>query len=141
MLRISLIIICLATLAAAPSFAAGELVIIVNKENSNAIDRPMISKIYLGNMARWPAGGSIVVIELPEDQPETAIFSSKVIGKSVQAIKAIWAQNVFTGRVTPPKIAPNDEEVKRIVANSKNGIGYIKASSVDSSVKVILTVH
>jgi hypothetical protein len=53
-------------------------------------------------------------------------------------VKALWAQLIFSGRALPPKQAASDEDVKKLVGASKGGIGYIKASSLDDSVKAVL---
>lgn len=140
MTRILLLTLSLFLLLVAPAFSAGGLAVIVNKENNNAIDRSTIQKIYLGTLSRWPSGGVIAVLDQPEDSPVTAQFDTKVVGKSVATMKDIWAQNVFTGKAMPPKVHASDEVIRGIVARSKNAIGYIRSSSVDSSVKVVLTV-
>jgi hypothetical protein len=75
---------------------------------------------------------------LPEDNPVRASFSTDVLGKSVGNVKAVWAQLVFSGRALPPKQAASDDEVKKLVAANKSAIGYVKASSVDDSVKAVI---
>jgi hypothetical protein len=50
----------------------------------------------------------------------------------------MWAQQVFSGKGLPPKVIDGDAEVKKAVAAQGNAIGYIKPSSVDDSVKVLL---
>ena len=52
-------------------------------------------------------------------------------------MKAVWARVIFTGKGLPPKVFDPDAEVKKVVSSNKNAIGYIRASSVDSSVKVV----
>lgn len=141
MFKTLLILVSLLLITASQAFAAEDIAVIVNKENNNAIDRAVVRKIYLGSASRWASGGAIVALDQPEDSAPAATFAAKVIGKSVAAIKDIWAQNVFTGKAIPPKVLPSDEEVKRMVARSKNAIGYIKSSSADTSVKVILNVR
>lgn len=141
MVRIVLSTVCLLLFMTGSVFAAEDLVVIVNKENSNAIDRAMITKIYLGNISRWPSGGAVVALDQPEESPSTVAFAARVIGKPIRSIKDFWAQNVFTGKAIPPKVLTNDEEVKKMVARSKNAIGYIKSSSADNSVKVIFTMR
>lgn len=141
MVRIVLNAVCLLLLMTGSVFAAEELAVIVNKENSNAVDRAMISKIYLGNISRWPSGGAVVALDQPEESPTTAAFAARIVGKPIRSIKDLWAQNVFTGKAIPPKVLANDEEVKKMVARSKNSIGYIKSSSADNSVKVVFTVR
>ena len=60
------------------------------------------------------------------------------MGKSVGNVKAVWAQLVFSGRALPPKQAASDDEVKKLVAANKSAIGYVKASSLDDSVKAVI---
>lgn len=139
MLRIALITVGLFLLLAG-SAAAEELVVIVNKDNKTNVDRQLIQKIYQGDVSRWPSGGVVAALDQPEDSPIAAQFAAKVIGKPLAALKDIWAHNIFTGKAMPPKVHSSEETIKKIVGRSKNAIGYIKASSVDSSVKVVLTV-
>lgn len=141
MFRTSIIISYLLLSAASMAFAAENIAVIVNRENTNTIDRAMIAKIYLGSISRWPSGGTIVAYDQPEDNASTSTFAARVLGKPVRVIKDIWAQNVFTGKAIPPKILSSDDEVKKAVARSRNTIGYIRAGSVDNSVKVVFTVQ
>lgn len=80
----------------------------------------------------------LVAIDLPEDNPVRASFSTDGLGKSVGNVKAVWAQLVFSGRALLPKQASSDDEVKKLVAANKNAIGYVKASSLDDSVKAVI---
>lgn len=141
MKRISTFIVALFLLTASQVLAAEELSVIVNRDNNNTVDVALVKKIYLGSTTRWPLGGTVVVLDLPEDSPATASFAAKVIGKSVLALRDLWAQNVFTGRALPPKVLASDEEVVKMVARSKNAIGYVRSSSADKRVKVVLTVR
>lgn len=117
---------------------AGDYVVIVNKDNAAAVDKAFIAKIYTGDAKAWKDGSTIAPIDLPEDNPVRASFSTDVLGKSVGNVKAVWAQLVFSGRALPPKQASSDDEVKKLVAANKNAIGYVKASSLDDSVKAVI---
>ena len=143
MKRLSVIIIAMAgllTLFVGTALAA-DVAVIVNKGNKNVLDKGTLGKIFLGRMSSWPAGGVIVAVNLPADNSATAAFNAGVLGKSVQAIREIWAQNVFTGKAIPPKVIASDDEVKRLVAGNKNAIGYINAASLDNSVKAVMTLR
>jgi hypothetical protein len=37
----------------------------------------------------------------------------------------------------PPKVTAEDGEMKRIVAANRNAIGYIRASQIDKTVRVV----
>ncbi|MBI5099808.1 MAG: substrate-binding domain-containing protein [Nitrospirae bacterium] len=120
------------------SVLAGDLVVIVNKDNNNAVDKALVVKIYTGATKNWPDGSPILAIDQSEESPIREEFNAGILGKTIANMKALWAQNIFTGKALPPKIANPDLEVKKIVSANKNAIGYIKASSVDDTVKVVV---
>jgi len=115
---------------------AGDVVMIVNKANDSA-DKATIIKIYSGEAKSWPNGESAAAFDLPEDNPSRAAFAGEVMGKNLSNMKALWAQNVFTGKAVPPKKLGSDDEVKKAVAAAKGAVGYIKAGSADDTVKVV----
>lgn len=117
---------------------ASELVVIGHKDNANTVDKATIAKLYTGDTRSWPDGGSAVLFDQPEDSTLRGVFYTTVVGRSPAQAKAAWAQLTFSGRATPPKVLDGDAEVKRAVAANRNAIGYIKPSSVDDSVKVLL---
>lgn len=65
------------------------------------------------------------------------LFCTTVLGKSVVNVRAIWLQHIFTGRGLAPKVTSIDAEMKQIVANNRHAIGYIRASLVDASVRIV----
>ena len=117
---------------------AADVVVIVNKDNANAVDKAFVVKVYTGDAKFWPDGGPIFSIDQGDDSPIRADFNKSVLGKSSANMKALWAQNIFAGKGLPPKVVDPDAEVKKVVSTNKNAIGYIKASSVDDTVKVVV---
>jgi ABC-type phosphate transport system substrate-binding protein len=115
---------------------AGDFVVIVNKANTAAVDKTTIAKIYTGESKSWSDGTPVMAFDLPEDNPARASFSTDVVGKPISNLKSLWAQLIFSGRALPPKSAPSDDEMKKLVAANKGAVGYIKPGSVDDSVKV-----
>jgi len=134
LLRIAALLI--AAILSAPA-AAEEVAVIVHKSNANAVDRALVLKLYTGAARSWPDGSPVFVLDQSEDSPARAEFYAHVLGKSAATMKAIWAQNIFSGRGLPPKLANPDAEMKKLVSTNKNAIGYIAASAVDDSVKVV----
>ena len=128
-----------AALAACAACAhAGDYVVIVNKDNANTVDKALVAKLYVGDSKSWPGGGSVALVDQPEDSPVRAAFDNDVVGKSPASLKSLWAQNVFTGKALPPKVMFSDDDVKKAVAGNKNAIGYIKPGSLDDTVKAAL---
>ena len=117
---------------------AGDYAVIVNKDNAAAIDKDTIGKIYRGELKAWKDGAQVTAVDLPESNPVRESFTSEVLGKTVANVKALWAQMIFSGQALPPKQAASDEDVKKLVSANKGAIGYVKASSVDDSVRVVL---
>ena len=117
---------------------AGDIVVIVNKNNNNAMDKAFVAKIYTGEAKNFPDGGPVFALDQDENNPVRADFYSSMLGKNVSNMKALWAQNIFSGKGLPPKVVNPDNEVKKVVGTNKNAIGYIKASSVDDTVKVVV---
>jgi ABC-type phosphate transport system substrate-binding protein len=119
---------------------AGDMVVIVNPANPAILTKELVVSFYLGESKSWSGGVPVKLLELSPDNPTRATFDSAVLRKSTQQLKDIWSQNSLSGKAIPPRELPSDEEVKKAVSASKIAIGYIKASSVDDTVKVALTL-
>jgi ABC-type phosphate transport system substrate-binding protein len=125
-----------ALVAGVPGTAfSGDFVVIVNKASTATVDKATVAKIYQGELKSWPDGTPAAAVDLPEDNPTRAAFCTEVVGKSVANIKALWAQLVFSGKALPPKMVASDDDVKKAVSGAKGGVGYIKASAMDHTVK------
>ena len=113
-----------------------DIVVIVHKDNTQAIDLGYVQQLYVGSVRGWPDGTPAFVLDQPNGSPGRELFSTSILRRSSANVRAIWAQNIFTGRGLPPKVAA-DEEIKRIVATNRNAIGYVRASQLDDSVRAI----
>ncbi|HSQ78737.1 MAG TPA: substrate-binding domain-containing protein [Nitrospirota bacterium] len=140
-IAIQSILVAALLMVLAAAVQAADIVVIVNKGNGADINRAMIEKIFKGDMSNWPDGSRVEPLDLPESSPDRAAFTSLLYGKSVMNLKAVWQVKLYSGRGVPPREVKSDDEVKSIVAGNQNAIGYIKASSVDGSVKAIMTLR
>ncbi len=111
--------------------------IIVNNDNTFPVDREFVVRVYTGTIKGWPDGSPVFALDQPDDSEARQLFCTTILRKSVANVRAIWSQNIFTGKAFPPRVTTADGEMKRIVANNRNAIGYIRASQVDSSVRVV----
>ncbi len=116
---------------------AEDVVVVVNKDNTNTIDLAYVAKIYSGAVRSWPDGSAVIALDYPEDADVRVQFSLKILNRSVANMRAIWSQNIFSGKGLPPRVIASDEEIKRTIVANKYSIGYMPASQVDSSVKVL----
>ena len=119
------------------SQAQAAVAIIVNLSNTEALDEDTIAKIFLGKMKTFPSGQGVIPINLTEGSATKIAFHENVLNRSESQTKAYWAQLMFSGKGTPPKEVASDAEVIELVAKNPSIIGYIDASSVNESVKVV----
>lgn len=127
-----------AVLALAAGLVRAEgVVLIVNKDNPNVVDAAYVARIYTGVLKGWPDGTPVFALDQAEDSEARASFYATVIGKSAATMRALWSQNIFAGKGLPPKVVSPDLEMKRLVAANRNAVGYVLASQIDGSVKVI----
>jgi ABC-type phosphate transport system substrate-binding protein len=127
-----------ALLIAAGVRAADDVVVIINKDIPHIVDKDYVAGIYTGRIKGWPDGSPVFPLDQGESSPARAEFYATVVGRSQANIQALWAQNIFAGKGLPPKVATPGAEMKRLVATNRNAIGYIRASEVDDTVKVLL---
>lgn len=118
--------------------ALAGVAVIVHPSNTSSLSESDIARIFLGKKKSFPSGSEALPIDQNEGSDSRSAFVSTVLKKNDQQIKAYWAQLLFTGKGTPPKSVGGDAEVKQLVAENPNLIGYIDAGSVDASVKVVL---
>ena len=119
--------------AAAP--AAAEIVVVVNPANQ-------ATRMLTDQAAQFFLGKSNVFtpVEQGKESPIRRDFYQKIASKSLSQVEGIWAKIEFSGKGAMPKSYPSDAAVKKAVAADVSAIGYIDKASVDSSVKVILTL-
>jgi ABC-type phosphate transport system substrate-binding protein len=120
--------------------AAADVVAVVSaKSPVTTLSKNQTVDIFLGKASRYPDGSQAVPIDQAEGSPARDEFYASYAGKSAAQVKAHWSKIIFTGRGQPPAEAANSAEVKKRIAANPNAIGYIEQSSVDGSVKVLLT--
>ncbi|MGH6647732.1 hypothetical protein [Aquabacterium sp.] len=102
--------------------------------NAPALTKEQVANVYLGrNFELKP-------IDLPEGAALREQFYKKVTERDQSQIKAVWSRIVFTGKGQAPLMLPDATSVKKAVATDPKAIGYIDKGSVDSSVKVVLSL-
>lgn len=129
-LWLTLILVCKTTVA--------DVVAVVSSKSAVVgLSKSQTEDIFLGRASRFPNGTDAI----PLDQAESAVardeFYAKVAGRSAAQMKAYWSKIIFTGRGQPPKQAASAAEVKKRVAARPTVIGYIDASLVDDTVRVV----
>lgn len=118
---------------------AEPIAIIVNKNNSqNDISLRELDNIYRLKTTKWSNEGQIVPInrELSSTTGIREAFSKIVHNMSLDDMQAFWLGQRYKG-ITPPFTQQSSVAVRRLVANIEEAIGYVYASEVDNTVKVL----
>lgn len=115
--------------------AHAEIAVVVNPANVAVIDQAQVKSLFTGKSKSFSDGSSAVLLSY--SGATTDEFNQKVLGRSSSQIKALWSKLVFSGKAKPPKKKSTGAEVKAAVATNADMIGYIDASLVDDSVKVL----
>jgi ABC-type phosphate transport system substrate-binding protein len=119
-----------------PPAWADDVLVIINKDNPNAVNAEFVTRVYTGALKGWPDGNTVMAFDQSDETEVREMFCAWVLRKSPANVKAIWSQNIFTGKGLPPKVAAPDAAMKRAVAANRYAIGYIRASQLDDTVKV-----
>jgi ABC-type phosphate transport system substrate-binding protein len=128
--------------APAPLPAGGveqAVVIIVNQSNPvENFSFDDLRKIFLGERSHWPNGRRITIVMLDPSQPERKAVLRDIYGMNEKDLNNHFIQGVFSGAVfVSPKNLATPPDVLRFVFNVPGAIGYVRASDVDSTVKVL----
>ena len=118
---------------------AGNLAIVVNKENPvETLSLAELRKVFLGERSHWPSGRRITLVMMEPGHPERAALVRDVCQMSEADFSRHFLHGVFTGEVfVSPKTLASPVGVRKFIFNVPGAIGYLRASDVDSSVKVI----
>jgi ABC-type phosphate transport system substrate-binding protein len=115
------------------------LAIVVDPSNpASNISMGELREIFLGNRHWWAHDRRIKTIGMDTGTAERETILKKVYKMNDRDLGRYFFFEIYRGApVTPPHALQNAAQVKRFVANNPGAIGYLRASDVDSSVKVL----
>ena len=119
--------------------AQAGFVVVVNATNpASSITRSQLAALFTKKEQSWSNGTPAFPVDLPADDPTREAFTESVHGKSPQAIRAYWQQQIFSGRDVPPPERGSDEEVLAYVRSTVGAVGYVRPTArLGPGVKVL----
>jgi ABC-type phosphate transport system substrate-binding protein len=129
-----------ATSPAKPRSNAGQsLAIVVNRSNpTNNLSFSELRKIFLGEHSHWPNGHRIAIAMLDYGQPERQTVLRLIYRLDENGYQNHLLRGMFLGDVfVAPKTLASPLIVRKFVFNAPGAIGYLRASDVDDTVKVV----
>lgn len=121
-----------------PGMAHAEFVIVVSSRSPvTALTSEQAAQVFLGKVSVFPNGDQAIPLDQPEGAAIRNEFYDKLTNKTPKQVLAYRANMVFSGKGRPPKELPSSKDVKKIVADNLNTIGYMEKASVDDTLRVV----
>ena len=151
-LVVVLIALALLSLGAVSRAAADDVAVIVNKSNTvDGLTMTQLRRIVLGQQTQWPDEQKIAVLMTTPGQPERDTALRVVCGMSETSFRLHFMHASFKEGVAglhgpkwsppamaePPTTIGSGLQVRQSVAVRTDAVGFIKASQLDGSVKVL----
>ena len=119
--------------------AAGEIAIIINNENPiDEISSGELIRIFKQEKKQWRDGRQVYLIMQEAGSPEKEVVLKKIFKMDPEELKRFWMAQMFRGEISSfPKTLSSNAAVKRFVGQVAVAIGFVDASIIDQSVKVL----
>ncbi len=127
-------ILCGAAVLGLAAMAQAEVAVIVNPAAAKAPSQSDVANIFLGK------DKSMKGIDQAGWTPAKEAFYAGVTSKNESQLKSYWSGLIFTGKGQPLPSVADDAAVVAKVAAEADAIGYVDASAVNGSVKVLFTL-
>lgn len=137
MKKSSIAILFVLALAAAVQAEETVKIIVHPASRTTALDKQHLSDLFYKRVTHWDDGSPVVVVDQTDKSQARAIFSTKILGKSVTAVKAYWTQQIFSGRELAPVEKASDAEVVDYVRQHPGAIGYVGGAAPADGVAVL----
>ena len=122
--------------------ASADLVIIGHPDdNIGSIDTDSVKKLFLGERKSFPNGLHATPINHVTGSPDREEFFSVVLSMPESNHKRHWSRKQASGAGSSPDEVSSHQEILKSIATTPGSIGYIDASKVDDSVKVLMTIR
>lgn len=122
-----------------PSAAERNLAIVVNLSNPvDDLAMADLRRVFLGERGHWPNGRRITLVMLERGWPEREAVLNSIYHMDETEFNNHFLHGLFTGEVfVSPKTLSTPEGVRKFINFVPGAIGYLRASDVDKTVKVI----
>lgn len=123
------------------AYGGDEIVVIVHPNvAAKMLGESDLRPIFQTTKTSWE-GGKALPLNLPDGDPTRRGFDAAVLGLEPDRVARYWVDRKIRGGNPPPKNIPSAAMIIKVVSSKPDAIGYVPASSVDGSVKVVAKVR
>jgi ABC-type phosphate transport system substrate-binding protein len=126
-----------AELGASPPPAPAYRIVVHPSNPAGTIERRVLEDAFLKKVKTWPNGETIRPVDLESESPVRQRFSEEILRRPVDAVRAYWQQNIFSGRDLPPPELDTDEDVLSYVSKYPGAVGYVSGHAALRGVKAV----
>jgi hypothetical protein len=96
-----------------------------------------LKRLYLGDKLRAPDGTNLIPLNRGTSAAERLAFDHSVLGMTPAEVARYWIDRRIRGQTGAPKAIDPGLVLQRVVAKLPGAVGYVLASEVSSTVKVV----
>jgi len=116
---------------------SAEVAVIVHPSfPGSSLSKADFANLYLGRTRNFPDGSSATPLDLAGGPARDAMLRG-LLEKTEEQFVHIWSRLVFSGNSKSMQKLADEKTMVERVANDRTAIGYVDASAVNSSVKVL----
>jgi hypothetical protein len=129
--------VALACLLAGPANA--DVAFIVHPDNPEAdVSSEELVRMLRQERQRWKEGGKIYLVFQASGSPVREVVLRRVFRMDDVELKRFWLRKLYSGEIASfPHVVHSDAAVKRIAGLAPRALGFVDASAVDRTVKVL----
>jgi ABC-type phosphate transport system substrate-binding protein len=101
------------------------------------VDKKFVTDAFLKKRTRWNDDLAIRPVDLGASSSVRRRFSEELLGRTVEAVRRYWSQQVFSGRGVPPPQVSSEDAVVDYVLKNPGAVGYVTESTDVRGAKVI----
>ena len=115
------------------------LAIVVNPRNPiDSLTLAQLRSVFLGERRWWPNHRHVALSGMRRGTPERQTVLRVIYGMDDRNLDHYFLYQTFKGEAPrPPATLKNAADVKKFVGATQGAVGYLRASDVDKSVKVL----
>ena len=121
------------------SYAA--VAVVVHPDNNSVLDERQVRYMFLGKMKTFKDGSKPKIYDLVVGNAAREVFINRILKKSESDLNSYWSRMMFSSKGKPPVEMATSKDLVKAISLNPDAIGYMDASDVDDSVKVLLLIE
>jgi hypothetical protein len=124
-----------------PSRSIAQQVIVNPSLGISQLDLPTLRAVFGMRLLEWPDGTRVVPFVMDSNSSVHTRFTKEVLEVFPYQLQQAWDRLVFSGTGQAPIVVSSPADMRRRVARTPGGIGYIPNEYVGDSVSIVEVVE